>query len=190
MSSPPENRFSGEERRAMLVLARAAISSELEDKPVPRAASEPAAFSCRQGVFVTLEVWGKLRGCIGVIEPRDPLAESIIHCAQSAAFRDPRFSPLRRGEMHGLQIEISVLSKLFSIAAEDIEIGTHGLVIATEDHRGLLLPQVATEHHLSREQFLAETCHKAGLPGEAWRDPQTAIYGFKCEIFREGPQSA
>jgi AmmeMemoRadiSam system protein A len=169
----------------MLALARAAIVSKLENKPLSRAPFEPSCFSLTQGVFVTLEVFGKLHGCIGVIEPREPLQESIIHCAQSAAFHDPRFPPLQREEVSGLEIEISVLSELFPVALQQIQIGKHGLMVATENHRGLLLPQVATEHKLSREEFLEETCHKAGLPRDAWRAPQTKIYAFTCEIFRE-----
>jgi AmmeMemoRadiSam system protein A len=174
----------------MLALARAAILSTLEGKPLNRGRSEPSCFSLRQGVFVTLDVHGKLRGCIGVIEAQDPLRDSIAHCAQSAAFRDPRFPPLRPEEVPGLQIEISVLSALSAIAADKIEIGKHGLVIATPERRGLLLPQVATEHHLSREEFLAETCRKAGLPSNAWREPQTSIYAFTCEVFREDSEAA
>jgi AmmeMemoRadiSam system protein A len=185
MSSLPENQFSAEDRRAMLALARAAIVSALEDKQLSRAASEPSCFSVSQGVFVTLEVFGKLRGCIGVIEPREPLRETINHCAQSAAFHDPRFPPLQREELSGLEIEISVLSELFPIALQQIQIGKHGLVVTTENHRGLLLPQVATEHKLSREEFLEETCHKASLPRDAWRAPQTKVHAFTCEIFRE-----
>jgi AmmeMemoRadiSam system protein A len=191
MSSLPEDQFSAEERRALLALARAAIVSALEDKPLGRTASEPPSLSLSRGVFVTLDVSGKLRGCIGVIEPRDSLPESIVHCAQSAALRDPRFPAIRAEELSGLVIEISVLSELFPIALQQIRIGKHGLLVATENHRGLLLPQVATEHKLSREEFLEETCHKAGLPRDAWRAPQTKIYAFTCEIFREhaGPAS-
>ena len=169
----------------MLALARAAIVSALEGRPLRQTASEPSCFSLRQGLFVTLEVYGKLRGCIGVIEAQGQLRESIIHCAQSAAFRDPRFPPLRAEELSGVEIEISILSDLFPIALHEIQIGKHGLLVATEDHRGLLLPQVATEHRLSREEFLEETCHKAGLPRDAWRAPQTKIYAFTCEIFGE-----
>ena len=169
----------------MLALARAVIVSALEGRPVSQTGSEPSCLSLRQGLFVTLEVYGKLRGCIGVIEPRETLGESIIHCAQSAAFHDPRFPPLRAEELPGLQIEISILSEVFPIALQQIQIGKHGLLVATENHRGLLLPQVATEHKLSREEFLEETCHKAGLPRDAWRAPHTKIYAFTCEIFRE-----
>src|ERR1700747_2614208 len=93
---PLNNQFSPEDRRAMLALARDAIVSKLENKPLRRTPSEPSRFSLSQGVFVTLEVHGQLRGCIGVIEPREPLRESIVHCAQSAAFHDPCFPSFSR----------------------------------------------------------------------------------------------
>jgi uncharacterized protein len=185
MLSPPEHQFSAEDRRALLALARAAIVSVLTNSPLHPDGPDPACFSLRRGVFVTLEVHGKLHGCIGVIEPRDPLRESVVHCAQSAALYDPRFPALREAELPALQIEISVLSALSPIDPKDVEIGKHGLVVAAEDRRGLLLPQVATEHHLSREEFLQETCRKAGLRRDAWRDPQTEIFSFTCEIFQE-----
>jgi AmmeMemoRadiSam system protein A len=190
MSSLPDRQFSAEERSAMLALARSAIGSALSGAPLRLPAPEPPCFALHRGVFVTIEVQGKLRGCIGVIEPREPLRESLIHCAQSAAFRDPRFTPLRAEEASGLEIEISILSELFPIALQQIQIGKHGLLVSTESHRGLLLPQVASEHRFSREEFLEETCQKAGLPRDAWRAPQTKIYAFTCEIFREDANPA
>jgi uncharacterized protein len=93
---------------------------------------------------------------------------------------------MRADELDELRIEISVLSPVTPIQVEDIEIGRHGLVISDGEHRGLLLPQVAVEHHLSREQFLGETCRKAGLAREAWRLGSTRIGGFTCEVFGEG----
>ena len=189
MLSPPEHQFSAEDRRALLALARDAIVSVLANSSPQRIESEPACFSLQRGAFVTLEVHQKLHGCIGVIEPREPLRETIAHCAQSAALHDPRFPPLRSADLPALQIEISVLSDLSAINPNNVEIGKHGLVVASEGRRGLLLPQVATEHHLSREEFLQETCRKAGLPRDAWRDPHTNIFGFTCEIFREDANS-
>jgi len=141
----------------MLALARQAILTALEAKPLAHGDSGRACFALRRGVFVTLETFGKLRGCIGVIEAHDPLGESIVHCAQSAAFRDPRFPPLHEKELHSLKIEISVLSALFPINPVDVEIGKHGLLVSAAGTRGLLLPQVAAENHLSREEFLDET---------------------------------
>jgi AmmeMemoRadiSam system protein A len=191
MLSPTESRFSAQDRQAMLALARATIAASLAPEVLPRTAEpRPACFDLRSGVFVTIEVAGQLRGCIGVIEPRDTLHDNIVHCARSAAFQDSRFPSLRADELARLEVEISILSELFPIAAEEIEIGRHGLLVTTATQRGLLLPQVAIEHGLSREQFLEETCHKAGLPRSAWREPHTKIYAFTCEVFREGPAKA
>ena len=185
MSSPPESRFSPEDQRVLLSLARAAIAGAFTGRPASAPAGGPACLSLHRGVFVTLEVKGKLRGCIGVVEGAEPLRASVPHCAESAAFRDPRFPPLRAEETGDLRIEISVLSALAEIAPEAVEIGKHGLVAASGDRRGLLLPQVATEHRLTREQFLAETCRKAGLPPDAWGRPGTRLFGFTCEVFHE-----
>jgi AmmeMemoRadiSam system protein A len=185
MSSLPENEFSREERRAMLALARATILSAFTGTSVKLPEPRPRCFSLRRGVFVTIRVYGKLRGCIGVIEASEPLQDTIAHCAESAAYRDSRFSVLRSDEVDGLQIEISILSELAPLTPEQVEIGRHGLLIASSHRHGLLLPQVAVEHHLSREEFLAETCRKAGLPDDAWKGADSQLFGFTCEIFQE-----
>src|SRR5262245_32050650 len=190
MSSLPENEFSREERRAMLALARAAILSAFTGSAVKLPEPQPTCFSLRRGAFVTIHVQGKLRGCIGVIEGREPLRDTIAHCAESAAFRDSRFSTLRPDEVGGLQIEISILSELAPLPPDQVEIGRHGLLIASSHRHGLLLPQVAVEHQLSREEFLEETCRKAGLPADAWKQTGTQLYGFTCEIFQEEQSGA
>ena len=169
----------------MLALARAAIVGKFTASSGGIPGPEPACFSMRRGLFVTVHVGGKLRGCIGVIEGRDTLREGIIHCAESAAFHDLRFSSLQPEEIADLQIEISILSELTPISPDSIEIGKHGLLVDAGSHRGLLLPQVAVEHQLSREQFLEETCRKAALPRDAWRREGTRLFGFTCEIFQE-----
>ena len=185
MLSRPEDAFSAEEQRGLLHLARSAILAAFTGTAVKLPEPHPPSFELRRGAFVTLHVYRKLRGCIGVIEGRDSLAEIIIHCAESAAFRDARFSPLRPEEIAGLRIEISVLSELFPLAPNEVEIGRHGLFIRSGPRQGLLLPQVAVEHALSPEAFLAETCRKAGLPHDAWRRSDTELSGFTCEIFQE-----
>jgi len=185
MSSHPEDAFSARERRALLDLARSAILAAFTGVPVKLPEPPPPCFELRRGAFVTVHVLEKLRGCIGVIEGREALANVIVHCAESAAFRDARFSPLRPDEVAGLRIEISVLSELFPLAADQVKIGTHGLFIRSGHRQGLLLPQVAVEHGLSPEAFLAETCHKAGLPNHAWRGKETELFGFTCEIFQD-----
>lgn len=174
------------ERRALLELARHAVTEAVENDhpleavPLPGVLSEPAA------AFVTLRVAKKLRGCIGRLDPAEPLTQVVADAAQSAALQDPRFKRMQSSELPLLEIEISVLSPFERIDPQQIEIGKHGLMVQRGALRGLLLPQVAVEHHLNREQFLQETCVKAGLPGNAWRDSRTQILGFTAQIFSEG----
>jgi AmmeMemoRadiSam system protein A len=171
--------------RKLLGLARKAIVEAVTRKELPETIPQEGIFGERRGVFVTLHVGGELRGCIGTTESDERLGDATVRCAASAALRDPRFPPMRGEELQGLSIEISVLSPLTPIRAEDIEIGRHGLVVFDENHRGLLLPQVAPEHGLNREQFLSETCRKARLPQDAWRWPSTRIEAFTCEVFSD-----
>lgn len=173
------------DRTNILELARQAVVAAVCWKRPLQAIPKAELFEQRCGVFVTLHVRGALRGCIGVIEGREPLGESIVQCAVSAAMHDPRFHPMEPEELPGLEIEVSLLSPLERIQPEEIEIGKHGLLLEQGFHRGLLLPQVAMEHKLDREQFLRETCHKAGLPLDAWKMQNTQIYGFTCEIVQE-----
>ena len=169
----------------MLALAREAVSHAVTHRSLIESIPQHGIFLEQHGLFVTLHVSGKLRGCIGVIEGEEPLGITIVKCAFSAAREDPRFPSLQPDELPRLAIELSLLSPVSRIAPEEIRMGRHGLLIVQGKNRGLLLPQVALEHGLDREQFLAETCRKAGLPRDAWRDPQTAIYGFSGEIIRD-----
>ena len=177
--------LSETERRAVLQLARQAIIEAVAHGQILQAIPTGGIFSEQRGVFVTLHVGGRLRGCIGVVEPSEPFGESVVRCAASAALQDPRFPAMRSEELGSLQLEISILSPPLPISPEEIEIGRHGLLIVRGAQRGLLLPQVAIEHHLSAEQFLAETCRKAQLPPAAWRDSGTHVSAFTCEVFSE-----
>jgi AmmeMemoRadiSam system protein A len=177
--------LSEEDRSAILELARQGVSHAVcHERPLPTFPTT-GIFAERRGLFVTLHVAKKLRGCIGMIEAQATLGETLARCAADAALHDPRFSRMRAEEMNALEIEVSLLTPLEPIRAEEVEIGTHGLLVERGTRRGLLLPQVAAEHRLDREQFLAETCVKAGLPREAWKDPETKLSGFRCEIIAE-----
>jgi AmmeMemoRadiSam system protein A len=178
--------LSEAERRVLLELAHLSVVEAVSHGQLPEKIPTDGMLAERRGVFVTLHVRGRLRGCIGVIEAEEPLGEAVARCAASAALQDARFSPLRPEELGNLEIEISLLSPLAPIAADEVEIGLHGLLIAQGAKRGLLLPQVAVEHHLTREQFLEETCRKAGLAREIWRHPDTKLSGFTCEVFSSG----
>ena len=182
--------LSESDREKLLLLARQAITEAVTHRQLLSAIPHEGIFADHRGVFVTVHVRGDLRGCIGTTEADEPLADAVVRCGASAALQDPRFSPLRPDELADMQIEISVLSPLATLRPDEIAIGRHGLVVSDEAHRGLLLPQVAVEHHLSREEFLGETCRKARLPRDAWQWPSTQLQGFTCEVFSDGPASA
>jgi AmmeMemoRadiSam system protein A len=181
--------LSETDRRALLELARRAIAEAVSLHRTAGNIPQSGIFAEKCGVFVTLHARGRLRGCIGVVEAFEPLGESIAHSAVSAALRDPRFSPVRSEDLQEINIEISLLSLLEPIRPENIEIGKHGLLISQGSKRGILLPQVAVEHKLGREQFLEETSRKAGLSTQAWQEPETQILAFTCEVFSEGEGS-
>lgn len=178
--------LSEADRKAILELARQAVEEAVCRNRLLDRIPDTGIFERRCGVFVTLHMGKRLRGCIGVIEAKESLGYSVARCAVSAALEDPRFTRMLPEEMEDLEIEVSLLSPLERIQPQDIEIGKHGLLVEQGVYRGLLLPQVAIEHHLDKERFLQETCHKAGLRADAWKNPETRIYGFTCEIV--GPE--
>ncbi|HTR80827.1 MAG TPA: AmmeMemoRadiSam system protein A [Bacteroidota bacterium] len=154
-------------------------------KPQPRY-GEDSILSRPSGVFVTLTKKKNLRGCLGLIVSDVPLAEAVSEIAGRSATEDPRFPPVTEEELDDISIEISVLSPLREISTiEEIQLGAHGIFLQAGMYRGLLLPQVAVQHHWDREQFLAETCVKAGLPRDQWKHAETRIYVFTTEIIEE-----
>ncbi len=146
-------------------------------------------FSELRGVFVTLYTKDthQLRGCIGLIEPIKPLAEGIIEMAQSAAFHDPRFTPLTKEELANIKIEISVLTPPQLIKdINQIQLGRHGVIVRRDNRSGVYLPQVATETGWDLTTFLSNLCAtKAGLEPNCWQNPDTQIYTFEAQVFEE-----
>jgi AmmeMemoRadiSam system protein A len=172
-------------RSVLLGIARRAIACRLEGVTFEPAVREPELLRAL-GAFVTLRSGdGALRGCIGHLSPEVPLAQTVARVAVASASEDPRFGPVGRDELDALRIEVSVLSEYAPIAPDAVEIGRHGLMIRCQGKSGLLLPQVAPEHGLDREAFLTAVCRKAGLPREAWRDPECVLQGFTAEVFGE-----
>jgi len=173
--------FSREERKLLLQLAHRSIESELAGRRLDL--TPPSEHLAEQrGAFTTLHLHGKLRGCIGYVIATAPLYRTVAETARAAAFQDPRFQPITENEVANLVIEISVLSPLAPIRAEDVVVGRHGLLVAQGNHRGLLLPQVPVEWGWEREEFLAQTCRKAGLPPDAWRQGAD-LESFTAEVF-------
>jgi AmmeMemoRadiSam system protein A len=186
MPLPYPDPLSGDVRRSLLLIAHQAIHSAVvlcEFPSLPPAAPGPLARPA--GAFVTLHLHGQLRGCIGRVDAVDPLATVVSSCAISAALHDSRFKPVAADEVADLEIEISVLSEMLPIAANDLVPGVHGLVVSRGTHRGLLLPQVATERNWDSQRFLEETCAKAGLPCDSYTLPGTHIEAFTAEVFSD-----
>ena len=172
------------ERKTLIQLARDSIAAGLAGETLPEAPAETEALQQRAGAFVTLRLFGDLRGCTGDISGQRLVGEAVRHAAVNSAFHDPRFPPLTREEFERVTVEISILSPMQPAQPSDVEVGTHGLVIRHGGRAGLLLPQVAASRDWSREQFLEAVCRKAGLFDDAWRRG-AELYTFTAEIFGE-----
>jgi AmmeMemoRadiSam system protein B/AmmeMemoRadiSam system protein A len=178
--------LAGSDKIYLLKLARRVIETECAGEKIETERPSSPVLLERRGGFVTLKKKGQLRGCIGYIEAVKPLITTVEEMAKSAAFNDMRFPPVTAAEVPDIDIEISVLSPITEINDPSaIEVGKHGIIITRGPHRGLLLPQVATEWGWDRLKFLEQTCNKAGLPIDAWKQPGTKIEIFSAEIFSE-----
>lgn len=177
-----------QQRQQLLRIARESIEAVLGGRrPSVDASQLDEVLTRPSGAFVSLHTKdGDLRGCIGSIEPVAPLCQAVSANAINAAFRDPRFYPVRPDELPELHIEISVMSPIEAVEdVEAIEVGRDGLIISRGGRAGLLLPQVATNYGWDRETFLRQTCVKAGLPPDSWRAPGCRIQRFSAEVFGE-----
>jgi hypothetical protein len=171
------------EKKELLNLAITAIEVFLRENRIVEYKPQSPILFTQKGAFVTLKKGGRLRGCIGYIEPVTPLFQTVIQAAIFSASKDARFPPVSASEIKELEIEISVLSPLRKISDPDlILVGKHGLVIVKDEKKGLLLPQVPVQNHWSRETFLQQACLKAGLSKYAW-ETDADIFIFEAIVF-------
>jgi AmmeMemoRadiSam system protein A len=183
------------EKLLLLQIARSALTLGVASKPPLRDFPSEEFLQQPAGAFVTLHRRGRLRGCVGQLPGRDSLAAVVAHCARAAALDDSRFEPVTSTELSEIDIEVSLLSALQDVTLEAIEPGKHGLLVSRGTQRGVLLPQVASQFQWGAQRFLEETCVKAGLQRDAWKDPATRVQAFTAEVFSEAaftlpPQSA
>jgi len=189
--------LSNEDGLQLVKLARSAVENYVA-KNVKITVPEDIAkkYDEKAGVFVTLNSFRKkveeLRGCIGFPMPEKILYDAVIEAAISSATSDPRFSPVTKDELDEIAIEISVLTKPELIMVEDpkqykhkIKVGRDGLIVQWRYGSGLLLPQVAIEYKWDEEQFLCETCMKAGAMPDCWLYDDTKVYRFEAIVFKE-----
>jgi AmmeMemoRadiSam system protein A len=180
--------LSGAEQHELLRAARRTLEVYLESGKTPALETESTALLQQRGAFVTLHRGKQLRGCIGTFEARDPLIDTVQRMAVAAATTDPRFPAVTSDELEQLHLEISALTPLQEATADEVEVGRHGIYITMGFQRGVLLPQVATENGWDRTTFLEHTCRKAGLPPQAYKDPEARIEVFSAEVFGEEPR--
>jgi len=202
--------FSTEQRRILLRIAHEAIASVLERRSFSVTAPSSPVLAEPRGVFTTLYLirgfdndapgglrpqrhrdlcLRELRGCVGYAAPVAPLYRAVAETARAAAFEDSRFVPVTLAEASQIEVSLSVLSPLFPIHPDAVEVGRHGLLISQGPRRGLLLPQVPVENDWDRETFLEQTCHKARLPADAWRKDAT-LEAFTAQVFSDADVEA
>lgn len=176
-------RLTHDEKRQLVALAREAITSQITGCPAKTLEIALDNFLQKLGCFVTIKVDNKLRGCIGNLISDKPLYLLVQEMAVAAATKDPRFYPMKKKDLDNFDLEISVLSPLHKIEnIEEIQVGAHGIYLDKDSHRGVLLPQVAIEYGWDRTVFLNQTCIKAGLPSDGWKEGAD-IYIFSAEVF-------
>ncbi len=181
-----------EEGELLVKLARKTIETCIRSGGKPEAPEVSGELREPRGVFVTLTKGGALRGCIGHPIPTMPLINAVVDAAISSATADPRFPRVAEEELPELKVEVSVLTLPELIEVENpreypkhVEVGKHGLVMERGINRGLLLPQVPIEWKWDVEEYLSQTCVKAGLTPDCWLEGNTRISRFEAQVFAE-----
>ncbi|MBU1086273.1 MAG: AmmeMemoRadiSam system protein B [Candidatus Omnitrophica bacterium] len=177
--------LNSNQKKELLSIARDAIVNIVKNNQRHIVMTDDPQLREDRGAFVTIYKDVALRGCIGLIEAEQPLINVVNDMAIQASIRDSRFTPLKAEELDNIKLEISVMSPIEQITdIKQIEVGNHGLIIRKGNNSGLLLPQVATEYKWTREQFLEQTCVKAGLNKDDWKQG-ARIFIFSAEVFSE-----
>ncbi len=185
--------FSDSDGELLVKTARKIVTEYLEKNEKIELDQEfKSKFSFESGVFVTINNLQGLRGCIGFPLPQKKLFNALADASLAAATEDPRFSPVKKEELNEIVFEVTVLSPPVKIQVSNpldyptkIKVGTDGLIIKYDFNSGLLLPQVPVEYGWSEKEFLNNTCEKAGLAADMWKDPKTEVLKFEGIIYKE-----
>lgn len=192
MNMEEKGKLTKEEGEYLLSVARKTIEARLFKKEVsPEKGLESTKFLDKRGTFVTLTTDGNLRGCIGHIIPQESLIDGIRENAINAAFKDPRFPPLSKGEWDKLKVEISILTEPAPLKYKDAEDllmklkpGVDGLIIEKGYQSATFLPQV-WDQLPEKEEFLGHLCMKAGLSANEWKKGTLTVYTYQVQAFEE-----
>ena len=175
-----------EEKKELMKIAKLAVHDYVTKDTCPEVTTKDARLKEQGAAFVTLTEKGRLRGCIGHVMAIEPLYLCVREVACEAAKHDPRFQPVRPDELSGIAYEISVLSPMAPVKdVKTIEVGKDGLLMRSGSYQGLLLPQVPGEFGWNRDQFLSQTCVKAGMSEDCWTKPEVEIFHFRGLVFSE-----
>jgi uncharacterized protein len=192
-SAASESTLAPDDQRALVRLARQTLEEVVRHQRLPEV--DAASFSSRlrqpSGCFVTLEIQGQLRGCIGHILPQEALYQAVMDNANSAALRDTRFSPVTPEELPRIEVEVSVLTVpqplSFNSPADllaKLVPNRDGVVLSIGFRRATFLPQV-WEKLPDPERFLQQLSMKAGLDADDWRRPETSVQIYHVQAFKE-----
>jgi AmmeMemoRadiSam system protein B/AmmeMemoRadiSam system protein A len=187
----PHSELSEEQERYLLKLARDTMELYVREGRRLQPETDDPKLMEDKGVFVTLEKNGQLRGCIGHIQPVQPLYLDVRDNAINAAVHDPRFRPVKADELDEIEVEVSVLTIPELIQAdspggylEEIQAGVDGIIVDYKGRGATYLPQV-WEQIPDKEEFLSNLCEKASLPSDCWREKDAKIYRYRVIAFKE-----
>jgi len=184
---PPEHySLTTAEKKELMAMARQVVEAVVKTGAMPEVKVNSAKLKEPGAAFVTLTKHGQLRGCIGHIIAQEPLYLCVRDVAKSAALEDPRFQPVSPQELPELEYEISILTAPEPVTdLTTVKVGRDGLIMEDGFHRGVLLPQVPVEYSWSRDEFLSETCHKAGMAPDCWQRGGVKVNRFQALVFDE-----
>jgi len=179
-------KLTKQQKKTLMQIAKQTLIEVVYGRKPPEFDIRDDTLNEKCGAFVTLHMDGGLRGCIGNITAQTPLWKTVRNMTIEAAFHDPRFPAVSASELNQIEVEISVLSPLKQIKnISEIEVGKHGILIKNGPYQGLLLPQVATEYGWDRTRFLEQTCSKAGLQKDCYKQKGCQIFIFSAHVFSE-----
>lgn len=188
-----KDRLSDVEKKTLLQLARQSIELAVNRKPLPELDLSSYTPRLREdgASFVTLTENGELRGCIGTLEPYQPLVQDVCEHAVAAALEDYRFPPVQPWEVPLLRIEVSVLTLPEPLPYETPEellsrlrIGVDGVILRDGVRRATFLPQV-WEKVPDRAEFLSHLCVKMGARADLWKHKPLQVFTYQVEEFHE-----
>jgi AmmeMemoRadiSam system protein B/AmmeMemoRadiSam system protein A len=189
---PPQS-LNGRQGKILVKLARQTIEERLDKRSIkvdPNAMTD-SVFNQKRGTFVTLTIDKQLRGCIGNLDSKDSIVDGIERNAVNAAFRDPRFPPLKAGELDRVDIEVSILTEPQPLKYRDSEdllsklrVNVDGVILRKGSASATFLPQVWAQLP-QPETFLSHLCTKAGLSSDAWKEGNLDILTYQVQCFEE-----